>query len=105
MVIASKKMTKRKGLISSNRHRNDCVKLTSYEGHNISTKDPMYKHLYKIIDHEKKKNGGKIPRGFIPKLTRKYEVYTFLNAKGLTKRYARFCKTSKFLSKFIMVHT
>ena len=55
MVIASKKMTKRKGLISSNRHRNDCVKLTSYEHHNVSTKDPVYKHLFKILDNEKEK--------------------------------------------------
>ena len=102
MVIASKNTSKRKGLRSSNRYRNDRVKVTS---HKVTTKDPVYNHLFKILNHEKKKNGGKIPRGFIPKLTRKYDVYTFLNVKGLTKRYSRFCQRSKFISKFNMKDT
>ena len=94
MIIASKITTKHKGLRSSNRHRKK-----------VLLKDPVYKHLFKILDHEKKKNGGKIPRGFIPKLTRKYDVYTFLNVKGLTKRYSRFCQRSKFIFKFNMEDT
>ena len=102
MVIASKNTSKHKGLRSSNRYRKCRKKVIA---HKVKPKDPVYNHLFKILTHEKKKNGGKIPRGFIPKLTKKYDVYTFLNVKGLTKRYARFCQRSKFISKFNMKDT
>ena len=102
MVIASKNTSKHKGLRSSNRYRKCRKKVTA---HKVKPKDPVYNHLFKILTHEKKKNGGKIPRGFIPKLTRKYDVYTFLNVKGLTKRYSRFCQRSKFIFKFNMEDT
>ena len=64
MVIASKKWTKRKGLRSSNHHRDDRVKLTSYKCHGMSSRNPMYQYLFKEIDQEKKKNGGNIPKYF-----------------------------------------
>ena len=102
MAIAKKRSKKPPGQISSIIHRVDRVKKTRYDDHDVSLRDPVYQYLFKVIDNKKEKNGGNVPRGLFPSLTRKYNIYTFLNTKGLTKRYARYMKKSKCSTKLFM---